>query len=323
MAHPNLYNDNIAGQKHTRHGTFIHVSDSRGHAIIQTHDAKGKLLAGEENTTNPRREVVATGQQKHVEKKFKELGPAVPLPSQNEEYEEELTNEEHEEMYEEKNEEKNEINSMLESILSDELVESKDTFASIISNKIAMKLEEVKIKVAMSLIGESKADDLWSSAEDKHEKANRLNKDAPKKESEVDDNAWNSHPLKQLRNITDHRVLSPEENLEYTASGAVDKRSLDAYNKRKAGLGTSDNSGIHSGLPTLKHLNGEESKVSQEEAHHLIHALTHPNIKPETKKAAWAKLHASKKGLSKIQAAVGTGVVKNTSIYQDPRVGVD
>lgn len=94
MAHPNLYKDNIVDQKHTSQGTHIHISHPVfGDAIIRTHDAEGKILPGEENTSNPRRDVVATGQTKHIQNKFKQLGAAIKMPTKNEEYEEYEENE--------------------------------------------------------------------------------------------------------------------------------------------------------------------------------------------------------------------------------------
>jgi len=183
MVHPNLYNDNIVTQKHTKDGTFIHTSHPQfGHAIIQTHDADGELLAGEEDKINPRRTVVATGQQKHIDKKFKELGPAVQMPTKNEEVEFVPL----EEMETQIDEGIHSVKSMVEGILAGHLVESTETFSSILADKISEKLAEAKIEVAQGIFAESSDDE------------------DDEKSAETSDEDFSKHPLNQLQKIADY-----------------------------------------------------------------------------------------------------------------------
>ena len=190
------------------------------------------------------------------------------------------------------------IESMLESVLSGNLVESKQSFADILGAKIAARLAEAKIAVAQSLFGvvESKDED-----------------EDDQKSAETSDEDFNKHPLSQLQKIADYKPNTREEDLEYNADGSADKRSLRALEDRKK------KSGSTSGKPTFKHKNGEESDIHPEHAQHLVNVLKGSAVKPDTKKAVLDTIHGSKAGLDKVKSALGTGVVKNKSIYSDAR----
>lgn len=186
------------------------------------------------------------------------------------------------------------IESMLEYIMSGELVESKQSFADILGAKIAAKLSEAKIVIAQSIFGESKDKD-----------------DVDDKSDEVGEDEENKHPLIQLKKIASSEEGIPLKYPETVASGEPDKRSIRAATDRiKSGKSTS-------GVPTFKHKNGEESKIAPEHAQHIVNVLTGSAVKPDTKKAVLDKIHGSKAGLETIKNALGTGVVKNKSIYAD------
>jgi hypothetical protein len=292
MAHPNLYKDNIVDTKHTSQGTHIHISHPVfGDAIIRTHDAEGKILPGEENTSNPRRDVVATGQTKHIQNKFKQLGAEIKMPTKNEEYEE--------------------ISSMLESILAGELTESKDTFASILSSKIAQKLEEAKIKVAQSLFGESKASDAYTAGDvfDKHAKK------APEKQEkseEVDDDSFSKSlhgKLKTAEDIDDNPVE------EHEKENPNDKRVIAGLKARAAKGETSvpnahRNIDLKSGSVTLKH--GDAKQINS-----FLGGL-----KPEKRLEVMGHMQKSPEHFGKIHDVIKKfpAPKDNTSIYSaDPR----
>ena len=187
---------------------------------------------------------------------------------------------------------------MLESVIAGDLVESKQSFADILGNKIAARLAEAKIAIAKGLFGIVESKD---SDED------------DVKSAETSDEDFNKHPLTQLQKIADYKPNSREEDLEYNADGSPDKRSLRALEDRKK------KSGSTSGKPTFKHKNGDESDMEPEHAQHLVNVLKGSAVKPDTKKAVLDTIHGSKAGLDKVKSALGTGVVKNKSIYSDPR----
>jgi hypothetical protein len=187
---------------------------------------------------------------------------------------------------------------MLESVIAGDLVESKQSFADILGNKIAVRLAEAKIAIAQGLFGIVESKD----ADEDDEKS-----------AETSDEDFNKHPLSQLQKIADYKTNSREEDLEYNADGSPDKRSLRALEDRKK------KSGSTSGKPTFKHKNGDESDMEPEHAQHLVNVLKGSAVKPDTKKAVLDTIHGSKAGLDKVKSALGTGVVKNKSIYSDPR----
>lgn len=195
----------------------------------------------------------------------------------NEEYE---VNEEElaEEMYEE-------ISSMLESILSENLVESKDTFASILSSKIAQKLEEAKIIVAQSLFGESKADDIWKSSEDEHEKANRLSKGEKQvKSDEVDDSELSNLPTHQLRLA----VSAHEQQLKpWDPSKHRDENEVENPNDKRVigGAAARSKKGEHvdpTELQTYNHANGDKTHLSYPLAKFLETKLVGGNVSKDS-----------------------------------------
>jgi hypothetical protein len=188
--------------------------------------------------------------------------------------------------------------AMLESVIAGDLVESKQSFADILGNKIAVRLAEAKIAIAQGLFGIVESKD----ADEDDEKS-----------AETSDEDFNKHPLSQLQKIADYKPNSREEDLEYNADGSPDKRSLRALEDRKK------KSGSTSGKPTFKHKNGDESDMEPEHAQHLVNVLKGSAVKPDTKKAVLDTIHGSKAGLDKVKSALGTGVVKNKSIYSDPR----
>jgi hypothetical protein len=190
------------------------------------------------------------------------------------------------------------IESMLESVIAGDLVESKQSFADILGSKLAARLAEAKIAIAQGLFGIVESKD---SDED------------DVKSAETSDEDFNKHPLTQLQKIADYKPNSREEDLEYNADGSPDKRSLRALEDRKK------KSGLTSGKPAFKHKNGEESDMEPEHAQHLVNVLKGSAVKPDTKKAVLDTIHGSKAGLDKVKSALGTGVVKNKSIYSDPR----
>lgn len=185
------------------------------------------------------------------------------------------------------------VKSMVEGILAGHLVESTETFSSILADKISERLAEAKIEVAQGIFAESSDDE------------------DDEKSAETSDEDFSKHPLNQLQKIADYKPNTDKEDLEYTASGDVDKRSLRALEDRKK------NKGSTSACPTFKHSNGEETNLEPEHAQHMVNVLKSSSIKPETKKSVFDAMHGSKAGFSKIQGALGTGVVKNKSIYGD------
>lgn len=190
------------------------------------------------------------------------------------------------------------IQEMLESVIAGDLVESKQTFGDILTAKIAARLSEAKVAIAQSLFGVVESKD---SDED------------DEKSSETSDEDFNKHPLAQLQKIADYKPNTKEEDLEYNADGTPDKRSLRALEDRKKKGGST------SGKPTFKHKNGEESDIHPDHAQHLVNVLKGSAVKPDTKKAVLDTIHGSKAGLDKVKSALGTGVVKNKSIYSDAR----
>ena len=176
------------------------------------------------------------------------------------------------------------ISSMLESILSENLVESTDTFNSILSTKIAKRLEETKIKVAMSLV-------------------DNVNEEADEDEEDKKDKEFKEHhPIGQLLGIESDHVnkLTSDEALEKNADGSVDKRSLRAYNDRLAKQGSS------TGVRTFKHDNKEESDVDHHTSKTLLANLQSSAIKPEDKEKLLHKMRSSKEGFNKVAKSFGT-----------------
>lgn len=171
------------------------------------------------------------------------------------------------------------LKEMLQQISKGQLVESKQSFVSIISDKVQKKLDEAKITIAQSLMGEKKEEEEESSEED--------------------DESFSKHPLNQLQKIASVEPLKDEEKYEYTAAGSVNKNSKPwSVN-----------------IPTFKHKDGSETSIKPEEAKHLVNILQGSSIKPETKQKAFDALHGSKEGFAKVHSALTGKAVAGKSIY--------
>jgi hypothetical protein len=186
------------------------------------------------------------------------------------------------------------LKEMLKQIAEGRLVESKESFVSIIGEKLQTKLNEAKVEIAKSLMNEKK------------EKEDDEEDESSEEES---DESFAKHPLNQLQKIASAEEGIPLKYPETTASGEPDKRSIRAATDRiKSGKSTS-------GIPMFKHKDGSETKVSPEDAKHLVNVLQGSAIKPETKQKAFDALHGSKEGFSKIHSALTGKVVAGKSIY--------
>ena len=174
------------------------------------------------------------------------------------------------------------VKTLIESIASGQLLESKQSFTAAISEKLSQKLSEAKQVVAKSFF----------EAKEKEE-------DDEEESGEVSDDAWKTHPLKQLSDIADSKPLSDGEKYEYTASGAVYKNSKP----------------WSVSVPTFKHKDGSETELHPKDAEHLSNILKGSSIKPETKQKAFDAMHASKEGLSKVHSALSGKSVAGKSIY--------
>jgi hypothetical protein len=339
MNHPNLYNDNIVSQSTNKHGTHIHIDNGvMGHAIIRTHGPDGELLAGEKNTADPRRDVIATGKPQYISKMFKTIHESVVEDFEQDEITGEVTrkkdysnsadkankkSKEDDKWYvgsqknkkSDCNEELEIVKAMLESIYTGELVESTDTFSNILVDKIALKLEEARMLVAKNMFGESKADDLWNSTEPKKEKNIDLKSDETSEEEE------SKHPLMQLKKIASYTKNTPEEHLVYNDKHVIGHdehgNEINSLNKNSPVNKKYTATGETSHLQPFSHKNGEKSNIEPAHAQHIVNVLTGSAVKPDTKKAVLDTIHGSKAGLEKIKSAIGTGVVKNKSIYGD------
>lgn len=171
------------------------------------------------------------------------------------------------------------VKTLIESIASGQLLESKQSFTAAISEKLSQKLSEAKQVVAKSFF----------EAKEKEEDD----------EDEVSDDAWKTHPLKQLSDIADSKPLSDGEKYEYTASGAVNKNSKP----------------WSVSVPTFKHKDGSETELHPKDAEHLSNILKGNSIKPETKEKVFAAIHGSKEGLSKVHSALSGKAISGKSIY--------
>lgn len=211
------------------------------------------------------------------------------------------------------------IEQMLTHILTGDMVESASSFKEILAEKVAAKLHESKMAIAQGLfVTEARATKASKVADAaRYTAGDVFDPHAPKKaapqerHAETGEDEYAKHPLRQLKAIGDWKENTPEESFEYTANGDIDKRSLAAYEARKAGklkVGKySKNEGISSDLPTFKHINGEESHVHPDDANHIVHVLSHPDVKPETKQAVITALHKSKDSFNHIKNALNVG----------------
>ena len=211
------------------------------------------------------------------------------------------------------------IEQMLTHILTGDMVESASSFKEVLAEKIATKLHESKMAIAQGLfVTEARATKASKAADAaRYTAGDVFDPHAPKKaapqerHTETSDDEYAKHPLRQLKAIGDWKENTPEESFEYTANGDIDKRSLAAFEARKAGklkIGKySKNEGISSDLPTFKHINGEESHVHPDDANHIVHVLSHPDVKPETKQAVITALHKSKDSFNHIKNALNVG----------------
>ena len=196
------------------------------------------------------------------------------------------------------NNEKNEsVDNLITNLLSGDLVESGTSFKSVLADKIAEKITESKVAIARGLF----LDEARKSAQPEEER-----------HEEVDDEEFAKHPVRQLKAIGDWKENTPEESFEYNADGSIDKRSLDAYNKRKAGLlnahrETGRSQGIASSLPTFKHKNGEQSHISPEHANAIVHIITHPDLDTPTKQHLTDDLHKSAASFAATKKMLGVG----------------
>lgn len=174
------------------------------------------------------------------------------------------------------------LKQMLKQIAEGKLVESKETFTSIISEKVKVRIEEAKVSVAQSFF-----------------EAKKEKEDDEEESEESDDESFSKHPLNQLQKIASVEPLKDEEKYEYTASGSVNKNSKPWTVN----------------VPTFKHKDGSETNVKPEDAKHLANILQGSSIKPDTKQKAFDALHGSKEGFAKIHSALSGKKSGGKSIY--------
>lgn len=204
----------------------------------------------------------------------------------------------------------NKLKSLLESVLSGDLVESKQSFASLLADKIAVKLAEAKITVAQNFF-ESKADDLWKSAEDEHEKKNTLNKGVEKSD-EVGEDEEKNNAVRQIKAIHDEhhnplKAWDPTKHRdENEAENPNDKRVQGGAAARAAkGENTKANE-----LISYNHADGSKSVVNKDDSNVLFHTLSgaagaKATIKKDTREKLLSLIHKNPEGLK-----TGTDLVK-------------
>lgn len=280
MKHPNLYNDNIVATHTGHHGTHIHIDNGvMGHAIIRTHGPDGELLAGEKDTKNPRRDVVATGKPQYIHKMFKSINESV-------ETEQELQTED-------KTTNNDSIKTMIESILAGELTESTDQFSNILTDKIAVKLEEAKIAVAKSLFGIAESEE----------------KDEKQSETSDEDFHKSLHArLKTAEDMDDNPLKDDEKE------NPNDKRVI-AGLKARAAKGEMSKPNAHRDIP----LKSGSVTLKDGEAKHINHFLG--GLKPEKRKEVLDHMHKSPEHFNKVHDVIKRfpGYSQHSSIYKDER----
>ena len=212
--------------------------------------------------------------------------------------------------YDQTQEKSSTITKMLNLILAGELSESKESFASILSAKIAVELEEAKIKVAQNFF-ESKADDLWKSAEDEHEKTNSLNKGIEKSD-EVGEDEEKNNAVRQIKAIHDEhhnplKTWDPTKHRdENEAENPNDKRVQGGAAARAAkGETTKANE-----LISYNHADGSKSVVNKDDSNVLFHTLSgaagaKATIKKDTREKLLSLVHKNPEGLK-----TGTDLIK-------------
>lgn len=175
-------------------------------------------------------------------------------------------------MSDKNNETQSPMLSMIENILSDNLVESKSQFDSVIADKLTAKLEEKRIFVAKSMFSEMKDDD------DDDEIAPKYNDDIDSKEQEELHKTLH-HQLKTAQDLDDN-PLTDEEKLLH------DKRTQHGL-KLKAARGEKTSEYDHRNIK----LKDGEVKLKDGEAKHINKFLD--TLKPEKRQEVIDHMHKS------------------------------
>lgn len=190
------------------------------------------------------------------------------------------------------NEQTTAIKTIIESILAGELVESTNKFSDILTNKIAVKLEESKIAVAKSLYGikESEKEEDEKSSETSDEDFHKSLHARLKTAEDMDDN-----PLKddEKENPNDKRVI--------------------AGLKARAAKGNMTKPNAHRDIP----LKSGYVTLKDGEAKHINNFLS--GLKPDKRKEVLDHMHKSPEHFNKIHDIVKKfpSYSQNSSIYSE------